>query len=121
LAVVLVLAFAVLSGLSVSLAPTARAALAVLTGDRAATALDESGGTVAGWGRACLSAKTHRMPSVGSGPGAGPQPVALCPIVGAAVAEGPGAASVGRGAIALGLAAAGGHLSTRTPTGPPAA
>jgi len=117
----LMLMLAMVVGLSVSLAPTARAALVTFaTGDRALDMTVDESDPSAALIRPSLSTKLTRQPSAVDGPPQGevPLPLALLPAVGPIVSP-DRAARLGDGRGGS-LPAASGQLTLRIPTGPPA-
>jgi len=117
----LMLVLTIVAGLSVSLAPTARAALAAFTSsDRTLDlTMDEDGSSVA-WVRPALSSKTTRQITAADGP-----PPRALPLPTAILSVGSESGPSVRGlapadARAQSHTAASGYLTQRTPTGPPA-
>lgn len=118
----LMLALAMVVGLSVSLAPTARAALVTFAGvDRASDMTADEGDPSAAPIRPGLSTKLPRPPSAADGPppGQGSLPLALTPAAGTIGFPDPAASCPDAGGGHLPDAS--GHLTLRIPTtGPPA-
>ncbi|EPY02638.1 hypothetical protein [Magnetospirillum fulvum] len=117
----LMLVLAMVVGLSVSLAPTARVALVTFASvDRASDMTVDESDPSAALIRPSLSTKLTRQPSAADGPPQGEvlRPLALLP---AAATFGPlgQATAIGAGGGCYPPSASG-HLTLRIPTGPPA-
>ncbi|CCG41979.1 hypothetical protein [Magnetospirillum molischianum] len=117
----LMLVLAMVVGLSVSLAPTARAALVTLaTSDRALDMTVDETDTSSAWVRPVVSTKLPRQISATDGPPQDTSPLALAllPVDGnRGFTDRPVVHSLDRDVF---HPAANGHLTGRSPTGPPA-